>query len=121
MAKTSNYQKCNIKQGELNHTFLNSIDWTDAIIGLMEHKSSDYNRFIAQVKWEFENGCPLALSMKANAIDNQNWYQAMNGTESDCYWAAMEIEMETLIVKNAWVVLDREDCMHVITVRMGFK
>jgi hypothetical protein len=41
--------------------------------------------------------------MKANALDNPNWYQAMNGSESDGYWAAMEIEMETLIVKDAWI------------------
>jgi Reverse transcriptase (RNA-dependent DNA polymerase) len=110
-----------VKQGELNNAFLNSLNWDDVITGLTVHKSANYDRFVAQVEWEFEFGHPLALSMKANALDNPNWYQAMNGTESDGYWAAMEIEMETLIVKNAWVVLDREERMHVLPSVWAFK
>jgi hypothetical protein len=59
--------------------------------------------------------------MKANALDNPNWYQAMNGTEQDGYWAAMESEMEALIVKNAWVILDREERMLVLPSVWAFK
>jgi hypothetical protein len=36
-------------------------------------------------------------------------------------WAAMESEMETLIVKNAWVVLNREETMHVLPSVWVFK
>jgi hypothetical protein len=49
---------------------------------------------------------PMALSMKANAAGNRNWNQAMNGPEAKGYWKAMEIELETLISKNPWVVVE---------------
>jgi hypothetical protein len=120
-ANMPNYEKRKIKAGELNNVFLNSLDWLDVLVGLSTHQSADYDRFLAQAEWEFEYGHPLALSMKANALDNPNWYQAMNGTKSDGYWAAMESEMETLIVKNAWVVINREESMHVLPSVWAFK
>ena len=59
--------------------------------------------------------------MKANALDNPNGFQAMNGPESEGYWAAIEAEMETLLGKNAWVILDREERMNVLPSVWAFK
>jgi hypothetical protein len=121
LAKPPNYDKRNVKQGVLNNAFLNSLDWTNVIDGLTAHKSADYSCFVAQFEWEFECCHPLAFSMKANALDNPNWCQAMNGSESNGYWAAMEIKMETLIVKGTWIVLNREGSMHVLPSVWAFK
>jgi hypothetical protein len=96
---------------------LNNLSWSDAV----EHlKSSDYTRFAAQVEDEFQYH-PMALSMKANAADNPNWNQAMNGPESKGYWRAMELELETLISKNAWVVVERTSNMMVLPSTWAFK
>jgi hypothetical protein len=81
---------------------LNNLAWTNALEQLT---SSDYSRVAAQVKDEFVYHL-MTLSMKANATDNPNWNQAMNGPEADSYWRAMELELETLIAKNAWVVVE---------------
>jgi hypothetical protein len=33
----------------------------------------------------------MALSMKANAADNLNWNQALNGPEAKGYWKVMKL------------------------------
>jgi hypothetical protein len=106
VAKASNYDNRKIKQAEVNKAFLNGLDWSIALNAMTSSKSKDYGRFVARVESEFDSCHPLALTMKANAMDTPNWYQAMNGVESDGYWKAMEIELETLLGKDAWVVLD---------------
>jgi hypothetical protein len=63
----------------------------------------------------------MALSMEANAADNPNWNQAMNGPEAEGYWKAMELELEMLISKNAWVVVKRTPGMKVIPSTWAFK
>jgi hypothetical protein len=45
----------------------------------------------------------------------------MNGVESEGYWKAMETELETLLGKYAWVVLDWEDDMNVLPSTWAFK
>jgi hypothetical protein len=59
--------------------------------------------------------------MKANALDTPNWNQAMNGLENNGYWKAMELEIQTLLGKNAWVVLEREDNMNILASTLAFK
>jgi hypothetical protein len=121
VAKASNYDNRKIKQAEVNNAFLNGLDWSTALNAVTSSKSKDYGRFVAQVESEFEPCHPLALTMKANAMDTPNWYQAINGVESEGYWKAMETELETLLGKDAWVVLDREDDMNVLPSTWAFK
>ncbi len=49
---------------------------------------------------------PFVLATKANAEDNPQWHQAMNGPNADGYWDAMARENETLEQKEAWQVVD---------------
>jgi hypothetical protein len=63
----------------------------------------------------------MALSMKANAADNPHWNQTMNSPEADGYWKVMELKLETLISKNAWVVVERRPDMKVIPSTWVFK
>jgi hypothetical protein len=121
LSKASNYDKRKIKEADVNNAFLNSLDWVATLSAIQSTNSRDYDRFAAQVEWEFDDCHPLALTMKANSMDTPNWNQAMNGLESDGYWQAMELEMETLLGKEAWIEVDREDHMNVLPSTWAFK
>ena len=54
-------------------------------------------------------------------MDTPNWHQAMNGLESDGYWRAMELELDTLLGKNAWAEVDRSTDMNVLPSTWAFK
>ena len=68
-----------------------------------------------------EESSPLALAVKANAADNPNWYEAMNGPLADGYWDAMETEIKTLTEKESWVIVDRKPTMNVLPSTWAFK
>ena len=49
----------------------------------------------------------LALVTKADAADNLNWEQVMNGPDSAGYWEACKKELHTLVdKKHAWDVIE---------------
>jgi hypothetical protein len=121
VAKAQNYDKRKIRQGEVNNAFLNSLHWSTAVKGITTSRLADYNRFTAQVESKFDELHLLRLTMKATALDTSNWNQAMNRLKSNRYWEAMELEIQTLLGKNAWVVLDREDHMNVLPSTWAFK
>jgi hypothetical protein len=114
LAKALNYDNRKIKEGAVNNAFLNGLDWGTALSAITHKNASDYDRFAAQVKLEFDQCHPLALTRTANSMDMLNWHQAMNGLDSDGYWQAMKLELETLLGKDAWVKVDREDHMNVL-------
>jgi hypothetical protein len=115
VVKAPNYNKRKIRQGDVNNTFRNSFDWSTAVKGMTTSWLADYDRFTAQVESNFDELHPLGLTLKANALRTPNWNQAMSGLESNGYWKAMELEIQTLLGKNGWViVLDREDHMNVL-------
>jgi hypothetical protein len=59
--------------------------------------------------------------MKANALDNPTWYQAMSGPEKDGHWCAMEVEMETLIAKDAWKVVPKTAVIKVLDLHIIYQ
>jgi hypothetical protein len=121
LAKAPNYDKRKVREGAVNNAFLNGLEWDAALSAITHTNASDYDRFAAQVETEFDQFHPLALTMKANSMDTPNWHQAMNGLDSDGYWQAMELELETLLGKDAWVEVDREDYMNVLPSTWAFK
>jgi hypothetical protein len=121
LAKAPNYDKRKVLEADVNNAFLNSLDWSATLSAIQSTNSRDYDRFAAQVEWNFDECHPLALTMKANAMDTPNWNQAMNGLESDGYWQAMELELETLTGKEAWTEVDREAHMNVLPSTWAFK
>ena len=64
---------------------------------------------------------PMLLSTIANAMDNPTYHQAMNGPDRDGYQEAMDIEIETLLGKDSWEVVDRTDEMNVLDSTWAFK
>jgi hypothetical protein len=122
LAKAHNYDKQKVKEGSVNNAFLNSLDWGSTLSALTHANASGYDHFSAQVESEFDLSHPLALtSMKVNSMDTPNWHQAMNGVESDGYWQAMELELETLLGKDAWTEVDCEDEMNILPLTWAFK
>jgi hypothetical protein len=121
LAKAPNYDKRKVTEGAVNNAFLNGLDWGSALSAITHSNASDYDRFTAQVESEFDQCHPLALTMKANSMDTPNWHQAMNGLDSDGYWQAMELELDTLLGKDAWVEVDRDDDMNVLPSTWAFK
>jgi hypothetical protein len=53
--------------------------------------------------------------MKAKTLDNPNWNQTMNGLESKGYWESMELNLETLLGKNAWTKVYQRSDMNVLS------
>ena len=57
---------------------------------------------------------PRILAVKANALDNPTWNQAMNGPDSEGFWEACEEELQTLKDMDAWEVVNRQDHMQIL-------
>jgi hypothetical protein len=121
LAKAPNYDRQKVTEGEVNNAFLNGLDWSSALTAITHSNISNYNRFIVQVKSEFDQCHPLALTMKANSMDTPNWHQGMNGLDSDGYWQAMELELDRLLGKDAWVEVDCNNDMNVLPLTWAFK
>jgi Reverse transcriptase (RNA-dependent DNA polymerase) len=68
-----------------------------------------------------EDWHPMLLSTLANANDNPNYHQEMNGPDADGYLIAMEVEIDTLTGKESWEVVDRTDDMNVLDSTWAFK
>ena len=68
-----------------------------------------------------EDWHPALLATQANAADNPNWEQAMNGPDRVGYWKAAETEIQTLEEKECWDVIDREPWMNVLPGTWAFK
>lgn len=64
---------------------------------------------------------PALFSIQANAEDNPNWNQAMNGENSEGYWQACIKEHETLIKMNVWEEVEKESWMNVLPSTWAFK
>jgi hypothetical protein len=64
---------------------------------------------------------PMSLAAKANAEDNPNWNQAMNGPDKAGYWKACKKEIDTLLSKEAWEEVDRQEWMNVLPSTWAFK
>ena len=51
---------------------------------------------------------PLVFAAKANADDNPNFHQAMNGPDSEGFYEAMKEEMDQLESMDAWEIVPRD-------------
>ena len=99
-------RRCNL--GVLNSSFLNAISWNN-----FDYDTSGlpttWNSLVASLNQNkdksddtFLDISPLILTVRANATDTPNWYQAMNGPDAEGYWEAMEQEISTLVSMDAW-------------------
>ena len=83
----------------------------------VEEESTTFALMGIEKEMQIENDCedmieyihPLLLTMKVNSEDNPNLLQAMNSSEVDLQYAAMEIEFNKLVEINAWEEVKKED------------
>ena len=83
----------------LNDCFLQSLDWDyngeslgsqiDQIMSAMVLNTNTDTNTVEEIN-------PFILLAKANAEDNPNWHQAMNGPFKDGFWEATRVEINTL-------------------------
>jgi hypothetical protein len=64
---------------------------------------------------------PTLFGVKANAKDNPQWDEAMNGENSEGYWQACIKEHKTLIKKGVWEEVEKELWMNVLPSTWAFK
>jgi hypothetical protein len=64
---------------------------------------------------------PALLVTVADKEDNPTLKEAMNGPDAVGFMKAMGIEIETLIKKNAFIVVDKESWMNVVSSVWAFK
>jgi hypothetical protein len=105
----------------LNEAYLQNLNWnkvsTKQDWKAMKHQIQLNTNEDGQVLWLH----PLALAAKANSEDNPRWEQAMNGPDSEGYWEALRIKIDTLEnQKQAWEVVNRESCMNVLPSTWAF-
>ena len=111
--------------GQFNDSILHNLNWDES----QAHSSVDYSNFYAvnaarttdPYDGTTDEFHPLLLSANINADDNPTWNEATNGPMSEGFWKAMDIEIESLLKKDAWTVVDRTDDMNVIESTWAFK
>ena len=102
-----------------------NLDWSSLLTTV---KSKDFMKMICLMELQtdpisntIEDWHPMLLSTMANANDNPSYHQAMNGPDREGYHNAMDIEIETLVGKDSWEVVDRTDEMNVLNSKWAFK
>ncbi len=112
-----------------NDLFLQLLDWGTSLACLAGAAStSDANRFFTAIE-HYEDPLtnilddyhPLALAAKASDADNPRWFEATRGENSEGFWEAMHIEVQTLLSIKAFDVVPRTDDMHVVNSTWAFK
>lgn len=63
----------------------------------------------------------LAKKNAANAADNPNWFQAMNGPNANEYIEAMKIEIDALVAQHTWDSVPRPSDRPVLASTWAFK
>ena len=118
-----------VKRNQLNSYHLACLNWTklltvchtglttlDAFVSEV-HKNTVYEK--GQQMLEYFN--PALLVTVADKEDNPTLKEAMNGPDAAGFMKAMEIEIETLIKMNAFLVVNKEPWMNVVSSVWAFK
>lgn len=83
-----------VRASTLNNAFLESLDWT-ALKGAVASKDFLAMMNVMELYMDPRTGLvedrhPAVFATLANASDNPNYHQAMNGPDADGYLLAME-------------------------------
>ena len=114
-----------IRSGRVENAFLNNLDWSAfkavvnspdlmAMAAVMESYTDPKTGLV-------EDWHPLAFASLANASDNPNYNQAMNGPDADGYYLAMKDELKVLTGRGSWEIVDKKVHMKVLGSTWTFK
>jgi len=119
-----------VPKDRLDANYISGLKW-DRLTTLCHDKLGTLQSFIIEHQQNLTvspSGTPLveyfnpALYMTvANSDDTPTFTEAMNGPDSAGFFKAMQIEIETLIRMEAFIVVDRESWMKVVSGVWAFK
>jgi hypothetical protein len=120
-----------IKRNQLNAYYLTCLNWSKLLtvcnVGMT---TLDAFKCELQKNLTYENGYgiqmleyfnPALLIALANKDDNPTLKEAMNSPDSAGFMKAMEIEIDTLIRMEAFIVIDKQPWMNVVSSVWAFK
>jgi hypothetical protein len=118
-----------VKRNQLNSYHLTCLNWS-LLLNVCHTGLTTLDAFACELHKNtvYENGQqlleyfnPALLVTVADKEDNPTLKEAMNGPDADGFMKAMEIEIEFLIKMNAFVVVDKEPWMNVVSLVWAFK
>ena len=122
----SSRPKQKVQREQLNSQFLQSLRWNTALEAIRSVDQRNMEHLLQQYTDPYDGTVeeihPFALATKADAADNPNWEQAMNGPDSAGYWEACKKELNTLAdKKHAWDVVERKPWMNILPSTWAFR
>ena len=118
-----------VKRNQLNSYYLTCLNWS-ILLNVCHTGLTTLDAFVCEIHKNtiYEKGHqlleyynPALLITVADKEDNPTLKEAMNGPDATGFMKAMEIEIETLIKMNAFIVVDKEPFMNVVSSVWAFK
>jgi hypothetical protein len=118
-----------VKRNQLNSYFLTCLNWS-ILLNICHNNLTTLAAFSCEVRKNitYENGQqlleyfnPALLVTVANQDDNPTLKEAMNGPDAAGFMKAMEIELDTLIMMKAFVIVEKKSWMNVVSSVWAFK
>jgi hypothetical protein len=118
-----------VKRNQLNSYFLACLNWSK-LMNMCHNGITTLDAFKSELHKNitYENGQrlveyfnPALLIAVANKEDNPTLKEAMNGPDAAGFMKAMEIELDTLIQMEAFIIIEKEPWMNVVSSVWAFK
>jgi hypothetical protein len=118
-----------VQRSQLNSYYLTYLNWSK-LLNVCHTDLTTLDAFVCEVNRNatYENSQqlleyfnPALLVTVADKEDNPTLKEAMNGPDAAGFMKAMEIEIETLIKMSAFIVVDKEPWMNVVSSVWAFK
>jgi hypothetical protein len=118
-----------VKRNQLNSYFLTCLNWS-RLLNVCHNNLTTLAAFSCEVQKNitYVNGHklleyfnPALLITVANKEDNPTLKEAMNSPDAAGFMKAMETELDTLIKMEAFIIVDKEKWMNVVTSVWAFK
>jgi hypothetical protein len=118
-----------VKRNQLNSYYLTCLNWSK-LINVCHTGITTLDAFKSELlkNITYENGQqlleyfnPALLIAVANKEDNPTLKEAMNSPDAAGFMKAMEIELDTLIKMQAFIIVDKEPWMNVVSSVWAFK
>jgi hypothetical protein len=119
-----------VKRNQLNSYFITCLNWSKLLTVCNGITTLDAFKCEIQKNLTYENGYgiqmleyfnPALLIAIANKDDNPTLKEAMNSPDSAGFMKAMETEIDTLIRMEAFIVIDKQPWMNVVSSVWAFK
>jgi hypothetical protein len=119
-----------VKRNQLNSYYNTCLNWSKLLTVCNGITTLDAFKCEIQKNLTYENGYgiqmleyfnPALLIAIANKDDNPTLKEAMNSPDSAGFMKAMEIEIDTLIRMEAFIVIDKQPWMNVVSSVWAFK